>query len=119
MNPGHAFNTLTATARPLRFASDAEPGAGRLRAAGGASSIPTRCSSCNLREVCLPCGMAATATDPLFDERVYTLKRLKRGETLFRAGAAFDSLYAVRSGFLKSRTLLEDLGWDRSAPAWR
>ena len=71
------------------------------------SRMPTRCSSCNLHELCLPCGL----TDPdsaLFDDMVYTRKRVKRGESLYRAGAAFDSLYAVRSGFFKSSVVLED-----------
>jgi len=33
---------------------------------------------------------------------------VKRGETLYRCGEAFESLYAVRSGFLKSSVVLED-----------
>lgn len=108
MNAAPVMQILPGMVRPLRFASEAEPGIGRLRAAGGSAALPTRCATCNLREVCLPCGMAVSATDLLVDGMVYTRKRLKRGETLFRAGAAFDSLYAVRSGFFKSRTLLED-----------
>ena len=39
---------------------------------------------------------------------VYTRKRVKRGETLYRSGEAFESLYAVRSGFFKSSVVLED-----------
>ena len=69
--------------------------------------VPTHCSTCNLREVCLPCGLAGSAP-ALLDELVYTRKRLKRGESLYRVGSSFDSLYAVRSGFLKSRVVLED-----------
>ena len=64
-----------------------------------------RCSTCNLREVCLPAGLAAAS---LMDQLVYTRMRVKRGETLYRAGSAFESLYAVRSGFFKSRVMLED-----------
>ena len=71
------------------------------------ATCPTRCGTCNLREVCLPCGLAG-ATQALLDEIVYTRKRVKRGETLYRAGTAFESLYAIRSGFFKSRTVLED-----------
>jgi len=67
----------------------------------------TRCATCNLREVCLPCGLAATDMQSL-DEVVYTRKRVKRGDALYRAGEAFGSLYAVRSGFLKSSVVLED-----------
>lgn len=68
------------------------------------AAVPTNCSACNLREVCLPCGIASDVVDEL----VYTRKRVKRGETLYHAGSAFESLYAVRSGFLKSRLMLED-----------
>ena len=70
------------------------------------SKMPTNCSTCNLRELCLPCGM--TAGSELLDELVYTRKRIKRGESLYRTGGAFDSLYAIRSGFFKSRMVLED-----------
>lgn len=67
----------------------------------------TTCSSCNLRELCLPCGL--TGNDAArADELVYTRRRIKRGETLYRSGDAFNSLYAVRSGFFKSSMLLED-----------
>ena len=72
-----------------------------------AADIHTHCSACNLREVCLPCGLAGSAPE-LLDDIVYTRKRVKRGESLYRAGSAFESLYAVRSGFFKSSTILED-----------
>ena len=72
---------------------------------GSVAVLPTSCGACNLREVCLPCGMP---TGELMDGLVYTRKRVKRGETLYHAGSGFDSLYAVRSGFLKSRLMLED-----------
>ena len=74
---------------------------------GDVSRMETHCGACNLREVCLPCGMAGSAPDVLHD-MVYTRKRVKRGETLYRLGGAFDSLYAVRSGFFKSRVVLQD-----------
>jgi cAMP-binding proteins - catabolite gene activator and regulatory subunit of cAMP-dependent protein kinases len=41
-------------------------------------------------------------------ELIYTRRRVKRGETLLRAGERFESLYAVRSGFFKSSVVLED-----------
>ncbi|HEY4998409.1 MAG TPA: fumarate/nitrate reduction transcriptional regulator Fnr [Usitatibacter sp.] len=71
------------------------------------ASLPTHCTTCNLRELCLPCGLEAADTD-LLGELVYTRKRVKRGESLFRAGGSFDALYAVRSGFFKSSVVLED-----------
>jgi CRP/FNR family transcriptional regulator len=91
--------------QPIRLASSRVPAAPRR--AGESAPLPTRCKTCNLREVCLPCGLPGSAED-LLEGLVYTRKRVKRGETLYHAGAAFDSLYAVRSGFFKSATLLED-----------
>jgi CRP/FNR family transcriptional regulator len=68
---------------------------------------PTRCSTCSLKELCLPCGITGADT-ALFDEMVYTRKRVRRGDVLYHAGGAFDSLYAIRSGFFKSSVVLED-----------
>ena len=77
------------------------------RRAGSVSAQPANCGACNLRELCLPGGLSGSAPEVL-DELVYTRRRIKRGETLYHAGGAFESLYAVRSGFLKSRMMLED-----------
>jgi CRP/FNR family transcriptional regulator, anaerobic regulatory protein len=70
------------------------------------SRMNTRCSTCNLRELCLPCGLQEGSD--LLDELAYTRRRVKRGDTLFHAGDDFEYLYAVRSGFFKSSVLLED-----------
>ncbi|MGZ5047542.1 MAG: fumarate/nitrate reduction transcriptional regulator Fnr [Usitatibacter sp.] len=77
------------------------------RRASPVAAVHTQCTSCNLRELCLPCGLAATDAD-LLGDLAYTRKRVKRGDSLFRAGGSFDSLYAVRSGFFKSSVVLED-----------
>jgi CRP/FNR family transcriptional regulator len=65
------------------------------------------CSGCSLRELCLPMGLSADELEHL-DRLVYTRRRLKRGESLYRSGDAFGSIYAVRSGFFKSGVVLED-----------
>ena len=70
------------------------------------SRVNTRCATCNLHELCLPCGLKDGSE--LLDDLTYTRKRVKRGEVLFHAGAPFEFLYAVRSGFFKSNVLLED-----------
>ena len=67
----------------------------------------TRCATCNLRELCLPCGLQGADT-ALLGDLAFTRKRVKRGDCLYRAGEDFDSLYAVRSGFFKSSVGLED-----------
>lgn len=65
------------------------------------------CSSCNLRELCLPVGLNKTDLDQL-DTLVETRRAVARGETLFRTGDSFQSLYAVRTGFFKTCVSSED-----------
>ena len=86
---------------PSRSPLQASPKSNRSAVA----QVNTRCSTCNLRELCLPCGLKL---EELPEDLVYTRKRVKRGDVLYHAGHAFESLYAIRSGFMKSRVLLED-----------
>jgi len=65
------------------------------------------CSNCNLRELCLPVGMSNEQLAQL-DTMVATRRSVGRGETLFRTGDAFQSLYAVRTGFFKTCVSSED-----------
>ncbi|MBI1174878.1 MAG: fumarate/nitrate reduction transcriptional regulator Fnr [Sideroxydans sp.] len=65
------------------------------------------CSGCSLRELCLPVDLT--------DEEMRRLERLvsekhayRRGDYLYRSGARFDSLYAIRTGFFKTQVLHED-----------
>jgi CRP/FNR family transcriptional regulator len=71
------------------------------------SVIKTACSNCNLRELCLPYGLNLEELERL-DDLVSTRRRIKRGDHLYRAGEAFDAIYAIRSGFFKTDVLLED-----------
>jgi CRP/FNR family transcriptional regulator, anaerobic regulatory protein len=65
------------------------------------------CSSCNLRELCLPVGLSEPDLQQL-DNLVSSRRTVPRGETLFRSGDAFQSLYAVRTGFFKTCISSED-----------
>ena len=65
------------------------------------------CSSCNLRELCLPVGMSTEQMLKL-DSLVATRRTVPRGDTLFRSGEDFQSLYAVRTGFFKTCVASED-----------
>jgi CRP/FNR family transcriptional regulator len=58
------------------------------------------CSSCNLREMCLP-GLLCGEELARVENVVYARRRMKRGDTLFTAGADFNAIYAIRSGFFK------------------
>ncbi|GAB4471628.1 MAG: fumarate/nitrate reduction transcriptional regulator Fnr [Burkholderiaceae bacterium] len=71
------------------------------------SHLKVACATCNLRELCLPVGLSLADIEKV-EELVATRKRVKRGDTLFRAGDRFESLYAVRLGFLKSTVMSSD-----------
>jgi CRP/FNR family transcriptional regulator len=65
------------------------------------------CSSCNLRELCLPVGLSQPDLERL-DTLVSQRRSVPRGGALFRAGEHFQSLYAVRTGFFKTCVSSED-----------
>lgn len=65
------------------------------------------CSTCSLRELCLPMGL--TPEDVVrVDQLVYSRRKVKRGDSLFRVGDSFSAIYAIRTGFFKSNVILED-----------
>lgn len=65
------------------------------------------CSSCNLRELCLPVGLSDPQMEQL-DALIGARRRVKRGEALFRSGEPFRSIYAVRTGFFKTCVSSDD-----------
>jgi CRP/FNR family transcriptional regulator len=79
----------------------------RTRTALRPDALKVACSSCSLRELCLPVGLGAHDLDRL-DTLVDTRRSVARGDLLFRAGDPFQSLYAVRTGFFKTCVSLED-----------
>jgi CRP/FNR family transcriptional regulator len=91
-------NTATVVSiKPLPAAAPAQPNA----------RAEVRCSMCNLRETCLPTGLAPEQMARA-EEAVYLRRRVKRGEALFNAGDAFGAIYAVRSGFFKASVVDSD-----------
>jgi CRP/FNR family transcriptional regulator len=70
-------------------------------------AMKVACSSCSLRELCLPVGLSEPDLERI-DQMVGSRRTLKRAEVLFRAGDRFESLYAVRTGFFKTRVSAED-----------
>jgi len=97
--------TITLHAAPLRRATSAS--GIRAKRDEEAARNRVRCSACNLRDICLPSGLGEDDM-AAFSETVYTRKRVKRGDTLYRTGAGFDAVYAIRTGFFKSSVVLED-----------
>jgi CRP/FNR family transcriptional regulator, anaerobic regulatory protein len=66
------------------------------------------CSSCNLREICLPVGLTRLELEYIDSRMVATRRKVPRGGTLFQAGDRFESLYAVWTGFFKTAVSSKD-----------
>lgn len=68
-------------------------------------SAPSRhaahCSTCALKHYCLPQGLSSDDVNRL-QTVIVNARTIKRGETLFRVGDTFDTLYAIRSGSIKT-----------------
>lgn len=76
------------------------------------SRIPSRaanvsCNDCSLNPICLPVAVKSQELDSL-DKIIKRSKPLKKGEHLFRASDDFRSIYAVRSGTIKTYSVTED-----------
>jgi CRP/FNR family transcriptional regulator, anaerobic regulatory protein len=69
--------------------------------------LKAACSTCNLRELCLPVGLSSDQLVRL-DQLVSTRRAVSRGDALFRTGDPFSCLYAVRTGFFKTSVAAED-----------
>jgi CRP/FNR family transcriptional regulator, anaerobic regulatory protein len=60
-----------------------------------------RCSSCAMRHLCMPQGLASDDLSKL-ESLICSARNVRRGEAVYRVGDPFDNLYAVRSGSLKT-----------------
>ena len=97
---------FTAPSKIRRPAADPPPES--VKAGSAVISRATRrCAACDHPRFCPTCKLVAPET-ALASALACTLKRVRRTESLYRAGASFDSLYAIRSGFFKSTVTLED-----------
>jgi CRP/FNR family transcriptional regulator len=75
---------------------------------GEIAQCRTMCSSCNLRELCVPCCGLSRSELGVTESLAFNRSRVRRGESLYRTGDRFTSLYAVRNGFFKSTALLDN-----------
>ena len=75
----------------------------------GAAAAPlkTQCSTCHLKDLCLPCGLTGTDVERL-DSLMFARRRIKEGHALYHEGEKFQFIYAVRSGTFKSNLTLKD-----------
>jgi CRP/FNR family transcriptional regulator len=95
--------TIDSSFRRIRIAPQAATVATRAPVA----QVKTQCSTCHLRELCLPCGMGEIDLTRL-DGLSFTRRRVMAGDTLYREGDRFQYIYAVRSGTLRSSLTLSD-----------
>ena len=81
----------------------------RQQATACAPAAPLKmlCSSCHLRDLCLPCGMTGSDVERL-DSLMFGRRKVKAGQTLYREGDRFQFIYAVRSGTFKASLTLAD-----------
>jgi len=71
------------------------------------ADIKISCSNCSLSQLCLPHGMSGDDMDAL-DQIVKRQHPYQPGQHIFRAGDRSNSLFAVRSGALKTYCTTED-----------
>ena len=79
--------------------------AGRDRLQPGTPAASPRkvaCSECKMREHCLPCDLTHGELEVLDGRFVAHLRKVARGDTLFRAGDRFDAVFPIWTGFFKS-----------------
>ena len=94
--------TLRATA-PIRLV----PRQALADAPAPTATITTQCSTCHLKDLCLPCGLTGTDVQRL-DGLKFARRRIKEGQALYHEGEKFQFIYAVRSGTFKSHLTLKD-----------
>ncbi len=64
----------------------------------------THCSTCSLNSLCLPIALESDDLDAL-DEVIKRGRPIQKGEMLFKQGDEFHSIYAIRTGAIKSFTV--------------
>jgi CRP/FNR family transcriptional regulator len=100
------MNTTT-PASAVSAAHFSRSAAGEHAAAATRATVPTPCSTCHLKDLCLPCGLAGKDVQRL-DGMMFARRKLKPGLGLYRQGDKFQFIYAVRSGTFRSGLALKD-----------
>jgi CRP/FNR family transcriptional regulator len=72
-----------------------------------ATPLKTLCSSCHLKELCLPCGLSGNDIDSL-DSLGFGRRKVVAGEALFAEGDRFHYIHAVRTGTFKTSLAMSD-----------
>jgi len=66
-----------------------------------------RCSTCSMRAICMPPELSAEDLAKL-DTVICSSRSVKRGDTLYRTGDGFQSIYAIRVGSFKTVVMHRD-----------
>ncbi|UJF18112.1 FNR family transcription factor [Vibrio sp. SS-MA-C1-2] len=74
----------------------------RIQAGGCA----IHCQDCSISQLCIPFTLTEPELDQL-DQIIERKKPIQKGQELFKAGKELKSLYAIRSGTIKSYTITE------------
>ncbi len=69
--------------------------------------LTTHCSTCSLHPLCLPLALNTSEMDKL-DAIIRRGRPVKKGELLFHQGEPFESIFAVRTGTVKTFTLTRE-----------
>jgi CRP/FNR family transcriptional regulator len=93
--------------RKLPVARTPESPAPPAAVVAGIPRLKIHCASCGWRSVCLPQALNFVELGQ-FDQLIGRERRLRRGQSLFVAGNAFRSLYALRSGAIRTTIVAED-----------
>ncbi|MBC5783484.1 helix-turn-helix domain-containing protein [Ramlibacter sp. USB13] len=92
-----------ASVAPIRFV----PRATAAAIDDAPTPLKTQCSTCHLKDLCLPCGLTGTDVERL-DGLKFARRRVKEGQAIYHEGDKFQFIYAVRSGTFKSTLNLRD-----------
>lgn len=76
------------------------------------------CQDCSISQLCIPFTLNEHELDQL-DNIIERKKPIQKGQTLFKAGDELKSLYAIRSGTIKSYTITEQGDEQITASIWR
>jgi CRP/FNR family transcriptional regulator, anaerobic regulatory protein len=101
------MHTATATATAIAPMSAPVRIVARAAIQDAPAPLKTLCSTCHLKDLCLPCGLTGNDVERL-DGLRFARRRLKEGEALYHEGEKFQFIYAVRSGTFKSALTLRD-----------
>ena len=71
------------------------------------TSLHSVCEQCGIHKLCMPVGLNTGDMDAL-DRIIKRRRPLERGQHLYQAGDTFQSIFALRSGSIKSYVMTED-----------